>query len=97
MSSLQELLAQRDLLDSQIAQVRLVERAAAIAQVKQTLTEFDIAVGEVFQVKSKKNKSSSEKKPAPAKYRDPETGATWSGRGLTPKWMGGRERESFAI
>ena len=23
----------------------------------------------------------------PAKYRDPETGQTWSGRGLAPKWI----------
>lgn len=28
------------------------------------------------------------KAPAPAmKYRDPATGSTWSGRGLTPKWL----------
>jgi DNA-binding protein H-NS len=37
----------------------------------------------------------------PAKYRDPETGATWSGRGRTPKWLvlaeeQGRSREEFA-
>lgn len=28
---------------------------------------------------------------APAKYRDPKTGKTWSGRGRTPVWL--RERE----
>lgn len=37
-----------------------------------------------------------------AKYRHPETGQTWSGRGILPKWMTeeiakGRKREDFAI
>ena len=36
------------------------------------------------------------------KYRDPETGATWSGRGLMPRWMTaaveqGRSRDDFRI
>jgi DNA-binding protein H-NS len=37
-----------------------------------------------------------------AKYRHPETGQTWSGRGILPKWMTeeiakGKTREDFAI
>jgi DNA-binding protein H-NS len=37
-----------------------------------------------------------------AKYRDPETGATWAGRGLKPRWLtaalkAGKSLESFAI
>lgn len=37
-----------------------------------------------------------------AKYRHPETGQTWSGRGILPKWMTeeiakGKKREDFAI
>ena len=36
------------------------------------------------------------------KYRDAETGATWAGRGLKPRWLtaamkSGRSLESFAI
>lgn len=39
--------------------------------------------------------------PVPAKYRGPN-GETWSGRGLTPKWLAtlvaqGQSKESFAI
>lgn len=38
----------------------------------------------------------------PPKYRDPESGATWTGRGRTPVWLAkklaeGRTREEFAI
>jgi DNA-binding protein H-NS len=37
-----------------------------------------------------------------AKYKDPETGATWAGRGAVPRWLAayeaeGRHREEFAI
>jgi len=37
-----------------------------------------------------------------AKYRHPETGETWAGRGLKPRWLtaamkSGRSLESFAI
>jgi DNA-binding protein H-NS len=31
------------------------------------------------------------------KYRDPASGATWSGRGKTPKWINGADRSQYAI
>lgn len=42
------------------------------------------------------------KRSVPAKYRDPQTGAQWSGRGLTPRWLAekekaGAQREEFLI
>jgi DNA-binding protein H-NS len=49
----------------------------------------------------KKAKGGSRGAVAP-KYRDPETGATWAGRGLKPRWLtaamkSGKSVESFAI
>ncbi|MFM0691346.1 H-NS family nucleoid-associated regulatory protein [Paraburkholderia graminis] len=36
--------------------------------------------------------------PQPAKYRDPKSGATWSGRGPAPAWLAGaRDRSKFLI
>ncbi|MFP3741092.1 H-NS family nucleoid-associated regulatory protein, partial [Burkholderia sp. SIMBA_019] len=37
------------------------------------------------------------KAPLPAKYQDPKTGNTWSGRGKPPKWIVGKNRERFLI
>ncbi|WP_404976346.1 H-NS family nucleoid-associated regulatory protein [Achromobacter sp. JUb104] len=36
------------------------------------------------------------------KYRDPETGHTWTGRGVTPRWLAaaeldGRNRQHFIV
>ena len=32
-----------------------------------------------------------------AKYRDPASGTTWSGRGKPPRWIADQDREKFAI
>jgi len=38
------------------------------------------------------------KGPQPAKYRDPKTGASWSGRGPAPAWLAGaKDRSTFLI
>ncbi|MGF6876964.1 H-NS family nucleoid-associated regulatory protein [Paraburkholderia sp. MM5477-R1] len=38
------------------------------------------------------------KGPQPAKYRDPKSGATWSGRGPAPAWLAGaKDRAKFLI
>ncbi len=44
----------------------------------------------------------SKKAPAPArkvaaKYRDPVSGMEWSGRGMSPKWIGSRDKNDFLI
>jgi len=50
----------------------------------------------------KARKSTTKGTKVAAKYRHPETGQTWSGRGILPKWMAeeiakGKKREDFAI
>lgn len=32
-----------------------------------------------------------------AKYRDAETGKEWSGRGLAPKWLQGKDKSQYLI
>jgi DNA-binding protein H-NS len=34
---------------------------------------------------------------AAAKFRNPETGDTWSGRGREPNWLKGKNREDFKL
>lgn len=40
---------------------------------------------------------SAQKAPLPPKYRDPKTGATWSGRGKPPNWIVGKNRDRFLM
>lgn len=39
----------------------------------------------------------SERTPVAPLYRDPATGATWSGRGTEPAWIKGRDRQAFRV
>ena len=33
----------------------------------------------------------------PAQFKNPETGETWTGRGRTPRWFDGKDREAYRI
>jgi len=52
-------------------------------------------------IKSESQVKATRRKPE-AKYLDPKTGSTWSGRGKTPKWLqaallSGKKKEKYAI
>ena len=90
MSKYQELMEQKKSLDQQIAAARKAEAKQALEAVHALIAEFGFTAQQVFPWKARVKKVA-------AKYRDPETGATWSGRGRAPKWIEGKNRQSFAI
>lgn len=85
-----ELLVEKRELDARIASVLDVERGKAISTIRDLMAQFDIGADELV------SKIDSRGGPQPAKYRDPESGATWSGRGREPRWLAGKDREAFA-
>lgn len=91
MTTLQELLAQKEALELQIAQIKKAEREDALRDARRLIDIFDLTADELF------GKQKSAVKPVAAKYRNPETGESWSGRGRAPRWLEGRNREDFAI
>ncbi|MGN3967542.1 H-NS histone family protein [Burkholderia gladioli] len=88
-----ELLAERAALEQKIALARSEKRASAIATIKQMMSEFDIDVAELGGRRAPKRLAGQQ----PAKYRDPESGKTWSGRGKAPAWIAGKDRSAFEI
>jgi len=98
MSSYKELLAQRAVLEAQIDQVRAIEVTAAVITVKQLVTDFSLTAEDVFPTPGKKTGSGAAKgTKVAAKYRNPETGDTWTGRGKAPRWIDGKDRDQFLI
>jgi DNA-binding protein H-NS len=84
--SLNDLLAQKAALEKQIADTQREERAEAVAQVRALMAQYGLSLADIG------SKSAAAPRRAPgakvaAKYRDPATGQTWSGRGLKPKWL----------
>lgn len=86
MSTLSELLAQKAALEKQIIETQREERAAAIAKVKEVMTEYGLTLADIAGKSSSMAPRKATSK-VPAKYRDPATGDSWSGRGLQPKWL----------
>lgn len=96
MSTLKDLIAQRAALEQQIAEVRKNELADAIAKVRALLAEHNLTAADIFPNAKAKPVSKPASKVAP-KFRDPITGKTWSGRGITPTWLADKNKADYAI
>ena len=94
--SYKELLQQREALEQAIAAARQREISDAVAKVRELVAEFGLTAQDVFPGRAPKVAGKSANKVA-AKYRDPATGQTWTGRGKAPKWIDGKDRNQFVI
>lgn len=98
MTTLQELIAQKEALEAQIAAKRQSELAEAIAQVKALVEAHGLTAADVFGSGVRRAKAAEKTgSKVAAKYRDPVSGKTWSGRGLAPKWLAGKNKADYAI
>ena len=88
-----DLLAQADELDRQIALAREVEAVGVLAEIKAKIAEFGFTVDEVFATK----KTRKPRERSGPTYRDPKSGATWSGMGREPGWIKGMDRATFVV
>lgn len=88
----QELLAQRQQLDREIEAAQAAQRAEALRQIRALVAEAGLTAADVFPPKK-----SASAGPVAAKFRDPETGAQWTGRGKEPTWIRGKDRAPFLI
>lgn len=85
MSDLSELLAQKAALEQQIIEAQRAQRAQAIAQVKALMAEHGLTLADLGTRAAAAPRKSSPK--VAPKYRHPQTGEAWSGRGLQPNWL----------
>lgn len=101
MENIQELLAQKAALEKRIAEAQRTAKADAIAKVKTLMAEYGLTAADLAGKAPAAAKAEGGKKVA-AKYKDPVSGQTWTGRGLKPKWLqaalsGGKSLEDFAL
>jgi DNA-binding protein H-NS len=98
MTSYQDLQQQAAELLRQAEELRAGERNAVIQQVREDVAEWNLTAAELG---FKPAKADKRMKVVP-KYRDPASGATWSGRGVMPQWMAaqvnaGASKDQFLI
>ena len=96
MISYKELLKQRDEIEKKIQDARQRELAEAVGKVRTLIAEYGLSVVDVFPpVRASRGKSAGSK--VAAKYKNPTTGETWTGRGKAPKWIQNQDRSKFEI
>lgn len=113
MATYQQLLEQKRALEQQqvallkqLEEAGAAEKAKAIGEAKAIMAEFGLTLGDLQESSKRGRKagssSSTKGSTVAPKYKDPSTGATWTGRGLPPKWMkaaldAGKMKDDFAI
>ncbi|MGM3411561.1 H-NS histone family protein [Ralstonia holmesii] len=95
MATYKELLAQKAKLEEQLESARVKELQTVIEQVRQVVAEYGLTA-EDLGLASRRGRVAAKKATVAPKYRDPKTGATWSGRGRAPAWIG-KNRDRFLI
>jgi len=100
---LEELLAERRALDAAIDAARADGRQAAIAQVRELVAIHGIRLESLMpfprpSVSEARAQPLPAKKKAPAaRYYDPNSGQTWTGRGKPPRWIAGKDYKQYLI
>ncbi|HKT63818.1 H-NS histone family protein [Burkholderia sp. 22313] len=92
--------AQIEALEAEAAALRAQEIAAVIADVREKVEAYGLTEQDVFGRKraSRANGGAAAKSAGVPKYRDPKTGATWTGKGRAPAWIAKtRNRDRFLI
>jgi DNA-binding protein H-NS len=98
MDPYEELLARREELETQIAALRASRRPEVIAQIGRLMHEYEIGVEDLTGWQGRHEEGGDRRRgPVAPRYVDPRTGATWSGRGKRPRWMGERDPDEFLI
>lgn len=117
MSTLSEIQAQIKQLQAKEAEIKAKERDTTLQDIVEKMQAFDISLGDLqpllppsLRSRAKPtstdsaaptSKKRSSTKAVAAKYRGPN-GETWSGRGLTPRWLAsllaeGKKKTDFLV
>ncbi len=102
MNDLIEIQSQIEKLQKKASEIRAQEFDKTIQEILAKMVAYGITLKDLDVVKTRTRKlSTGTTKVAAAKYRGPN-GETWSGRGLTPRWLvaliaQGHTKEEFAI
>lgn len=104
MKSYNALKAQIDKLEKQAAAIRQKEVRRVISELKRTIAAYQLSAADLGLTGGARKKPARNARRTRAatvgvvKYRNPQTGATWTGRGRPPAWIAGaKDRDAFLI
>lgn len=98
MATYKELKAQAETLAATAERARQAELRSVIVEIRIKVREYGLTPSDIFgHSRSPAARGTKPGTVVEPKYRDPESGATWTGRGLEPRWIRGRNRDEFLI
>lgn len=100
MKTYQSVKAEIAKLEAKAEALRKTELKSVIAQVKKTIAEFGLTAADLGLGRGAPKARGTARRGTKgvAKYRDPKTGQTWTGRGRPPAWIvGAKDRDALLI
>ncbi|KVM99733.1 H-NS family nucleoid-associated regulatory protein [Burkholderia diffusa] len=96
MATYLELKAQAEALAQHAEEARIAELESIITTIREQIAEYGITTEQLFG--RRRAPALGARVPVAPRYRDPKTGATWSGRGRAPHWIAKvKNRDRFLI
>lgn len=97
-----ELVALRDAVEATLQQKQQEAKAALLAKWQAEAAENNLSFKSIVGSQKPAQPQSGKTRrraggPVAPKFRNPETGDTWTGRGREPTWIKGKNREEFEI
>ena len=109
-SAIQKIEKEIQKLQKQAKALQAKQRTPVIASIIRSMREYDITPTDIAAAytrnsgrkTAKKAAGSAPKRVVPPKYRHPDSGDTWTGRGKAPRWITeaetqGKSRDEFLI
>lgn len=97
MESLENLLQKQKELSEKIDAVRHQQKKEGLAQIVALVEQYQFSPDEVMTALGKRKAGPKKGMTVAPKYRNPATGATWTGRGKPPTWIADKNRDQFLI
>ena len=89
-----QLLEQRNALDTQIEEAISKTKDEVISRIKVDIENYRLVAEDLFPGIKLKKKTA---KTVEAKYKNSETGQTWTGRGKRPLWLKDKDLEQYKV
>ena len=88
MTAFNELLARKAELDRQIDSLAREQREPVLVEIKALMADHGLTLADLAgKAPASARRSAARGSKGAAKYRDPDSGATWGGRGPRPRWF----------
>lgn len=84
-------------LEQQAMVARKAETTNAVAQIQAIMSEYGLTIADIEGKGKGKSKIAKAKTSVPVQFKNPETNETWTGRGRAPRWLDGKDKETYRI